>query len=223
MSLEIYLVRHGKTVFNTTGRLQGWSDSPLLPEGRQAAEDLGRALAGKVTFDAAFSSPSPRAAETARLILSAKGQGSLPLETIDEIREYCFGGFEGELHDVLHCRIAAERGYPDMERWLEAYRSADRHLLAESVSRSDPLGLAENEAQFMTRLQEGMRLIVQKSPVGGKVLAVSHGMSITGILKSINPQSTPYKSIKNTTVSRISCENGLWCISTIGESFLHSN
>ena len=36
-TLELYLVRHGKTVFNTTGRLQGWSDSPLTPEGCQVA------------------------------------------------------------------------------------------------------------------------------------------------------------------------------------------
>ena len=39
--LEVYLVRHGKTVFNTIGRLQGWSDSPLTDEGRAAAAALG--------------------------------------------------------------------------------------------------------------------------------------------------------------------------------------
>lgn len=52
MALEVYLVRHGKTVFNKVGRLQGWSDSPLLPEGKEVARALGRALQGKVDFDA---------------------------------------------------------------------------------------------------------------------------------------------------------------------------
>ena len=27
--VNIYLVRHGKTMFNTIGRAQGWSDTPL--------------------------------------------------------------------------------------------------------------------------------------------------------------------------------------------------
>ena len=79
-TLELYLVRHGKTVFNTTGRLQGWSDSPLTPEGCQVAENLGRGLEQqRITFDAAFSSTSPRAVDTARLILNHSGQADLPL------------------------------------------------------------------------------------------------------------------------------------------------
>ena len=53
MALEVYLVRHGKTVFNTTGRVQGWSDSPLTTEGREIAERLGRNLHA-IHFDAAF-------------------------------------------------------------------------------------------------------------------------------------------------------------------------
>ena len=76
--LEVYLVRHGKTVFNTIGRLQGWSDSPLTDEGRAAAAALGcRMGKRKITFDAAFSSTAPRAAETAGLILQQAGQGGL--------------------------------------------------------------------------------------------------------------------------------------------------
>ena len=68
MTLELWLVRHGKTVFNTLGRLQGWSDSPLTPEGCAAAADLGMRLAASgVRFDAAFASTAPRAVKTARL------------------------------------------------------------------------------------------------------------------------------------------------------------
>lgn len=67
MSITLYLVRHGKTVFNTVGRLQGWSDSPLTPEGIAAAEELGKTLKNETEFDAAFASTSPRALETAQL------------------------------------------------------------------------------------------------------------------------------------------------------------
>ena len=31
-SVKLYIVRHGKTMFNTIGRAQGWSDTPLTAE-----------------------------------------------------------------------------------------------------------------------------------------------------------------------------------------------
>ncbi|WP_416189838.1 histidine phosphatase family protein [Neisseria sp. CCUG17229] len=216
MALEVYLVRHGKTVFNHVGRLQGWSDSPLLPEGKEVARVLGRALQGKVHFDAAFCSVSPRAADTAKIILQAQGQADLPLGVIEEVREYCFGGFEGDLVHNVHALIAQHRGFPSVEAWLEAYRTGTYHMLAETVSELDPLGLAENEARFMGRLKQGLDILRQKSPEAGKVLLVSHGMAITGILKSIDPRSTLYQSVDNATVSRLRFEDGRWTVESVG-------
>ena len=96
--LEVYLVRHGKTVFNTIGRLQGWSDSPLTNEGRAAAAALGCRIGKReIAFDAAFSSTAPRAAETAGLILQQAGQGGLAVRQLPDLREYCFGGFSDGL------------------------------------------------------------------------------------------------------------------------------
>ena len=112
--LEVYLVRHGKTVFNTIGRLQGWSDSPLTDEGRAAAAALGcRIGKRKIAFDAAFSSTAPRAAETAGLILQQAGQGGLAVRQLPDLREYCFGGFEGEFTHVLYQKLAEQNGFPD--------------------------------------------------------------------------------------------------------------
>lgn len=217
MALEVYLVRHGKTVFNTVGRLQGWSDSPLTQEGRDAAAALGGALRAKVRFDAAFSSTSPRAVETAEYILHAAGQDGLPLQRVPECREYCFGGFEGERVEAVHEMIACHRGYADVADWRAAYLHGSRHLLAETVSALDPLGLAETEAQFIGRLQKGLQVLVEKSPANGKILLVSHGMAITGILKSIDPSSILYKSVGNATVSRLLFEDGVWQIVSVGE------
>ncbi len=217
MSLEVYLVRHGKTVFNTTGRVQGWSDSPLMPEGVVVAEKLGRALVGKIDFDAAFSSTSPRAVDTAKLILVSKGQNDLPLIQINELKEYCFGSFEGDLAENVHHMIAQTRGFADTKSWLKAYRHGEHNMLAESISELDPLGLAETEAQFVKRLKKGLEILVEQSPESGKVLLVSHGMSITGILKSIDPASSLYKSVKNATVSRLVFNGEGWKIMSIGE------
>ena len=218
-TLELYLVRHGKTVFNTTGRLQGWSDSPLTPEGCQVAENLGRALAQqRITFDAAFSSTSPRAVGTARLILNHSGQADLPLASLPDLREYCFGGFEGELTPIVHEKIIAHRGLPDTESWLAAYRHGKHNLIIESVHALDPLGLAETEAQFTARLQQGLNELITRAPHNGRVLLVSHGIAITAILKMIDAQSTLYQSVPNASVSRLHYQNGMWAIQSIGDT-----
>ena len=69
-TVTLYLTRHGKTMLNNTGRMQGWCDSPLTQDGAAVAEKLGQGLkkAG-IFFDAAYSSDSGRAIETADLVL----------------------------------------------------------------------------------------------------------------------------------------------------------
>jgi broad specificity phosphatase PhoE len=45
MDAEIYLVRHGETEWNAQGRIQGCLDSPLTPNGREQARQIGMLLA----------------------------------------------------------------------------------------------------------------------------------------------------------------------------------
>ena len=42
--VKLYIARHGKTMFNTIGRAQGWSDSPLTPFGEEGIRELGVGL-----------------------------------------------------------------------------------------------------------------------------------------------------------------------------------
>lgn len=41
---KLYIARHGKTMFNTIGRAQGWSDSPLTEAGERGIHELGIGL-----------------------------------------------------------------------------------------------------------------------------------------------------------------------------------
>ena len=41
---RLYIARHGKTMFNTIGRAQGWSDTPLTAEGERGIQELGVGL-----------------------------------------------------------------------------------------------------------------------------------------------------------------------------------
>ena len=71
----LYIVRHGKTMLNTTDRVQGWSDAVLTPAGIEVAEYLGAGLKEKkIKFSAAYSSDSGRSIQTADIVLEKTGQ-----------------------------------------------------------------------------------------------------------------------------------------------------
>lgn len=216
--LEVYLVRHGKTVFNTLGRLQGWSDSPLTEEGRAAAADFGAKLARRgIAFDAAFSSTAPRATATARLLLEHAGQAALPLAELADLRECCFGGFEGEHAQTLYRLLAERNGFTDADAFQTAFRWADRFMLLDAVAQADPLHLAENHERFTARTAAALKQIALAAQNCRRVLAVAHGMTITAVLKSIDPAATEYRSVPNLSLSRLRFSDGLWRIESVGE------
>ena len=100
--VTLYLVRHGRTVYNTQGRLQGWCDSPLTPQGRWAAQVTAEHLRGR-SFAAAYASPSGRTVETANELLAFHPH--TPLTRDDGLREFSFGTFEAKPEADLYSTI----------------------------------------------------------------------------------------------------------------------
>lgn len=88
---NIYIVRHGETVWNAEGRIQGHTDVELTERGKEQARATGRRLS-TVQFGVAYSSDMSRARETALIIL---GEREIPLHSVPELREYNKGVFEG--------------------------------------------------------------------------------------------------------------------------------
>lgn len=95
--MEIYIVRHGETIWNEKKLLQGRTDIELNERGRELARITGEALRD-VHFDRIFSSPLVRAYETAELIA---GSRDITVEKCDLIKEMCFGSWEGQNMSVL--------------------------------------------------------------------------------------------------------------------------
>jgi len=95
--LEIYIARHGQTEWNQEGRLQGWLNSALTLKGIESAKELGEKIK-TITFDAFYSSPSPRAYETLEIALNAsKDQFCLD----DRLKEMGLGNWQGKLADEI--------------------------------------------------------------------------------------------------------------------------
>ena len=88
---QLYLVRHGETLFNVQGKIQGWSDSPLTERGIQQAQAVRSYFheAG-ILFDHAYSSTSERASDTLEQIVT------MPYERLKGLKEVNYGFFEGE-------------------------------------------------------------------------------------------------------------------------------
>lgn len=102
--MNIFLTRHGQTVWNTEGRLQGWGDSPLTQKGIEDAKLLGKKLAN-LDIDIIFSSPSKRAVDTSRLII---GERDIEIITLDELMEINLGNWQGKTVDELQKEYEVE-------------------------------------------------------------------------------------------------------------------
>lgn len=95
--MELYIVRHGQTVWNKERRLQGSTDIMLNEDGIRLAKLTGEALKN-VFFDKIYSSPLTRAYDTACYI---RGDRNIPIIKDERIRELCFGNLEGQNIDEM--------------------------------------------------------------------------------------------------------------------------
>ena len=150
--MELLIVRHGESVANADGRMQGQSDYPLSEAGERQAALLGRFLKNAgLRFDAAYTSPLTRARATALALTTALGMpeaqltpdlselhaGSLQGLTRPEIDASFptfmrrglselgdFSEYGGESYDDVQTRVARLKA-----RWHEAHSSAGHRVL----------------------------------------------------------------------------------------------
>ena len=94
--MNLYVVRHGETIWNVEKRVQGITDIPLTDKGRKDAEEL-QELISTLNIDVVISSPLKRARETAEILVDSK----LPINTDDRIKERDWGMNEGALIDTV--------------------------------------------------------------------------------------------------------------------------
>ena len=97
----LYVVRHGETIRNKLGLIQGQTEWDLTEKGIKDAEEL-RDIVDKLDIDVVISSPLKRAVDTASIITSDK----YPINIDDRIIERDWGMCEGahiEEVDTVKC------------------------------------------------------------------------------------------------------------------------
>lgn len=117
--MRLLLVRHGESIGNFEGRLQGHTDYDLTSRGREQARLTADRLEALGTTHV-YSSPLLRAWATAESL--AERMGKPPVE-LPGVREYDFGEMAGSTYAEVRQRFAtlanapapAERRYPGEE------------------------------------------------------------------------------------------------------------
>lgn len=157
--ITLYLIRHGESIWNVEGRIQGQQDPPLSALGREQARRIAARLA-PCPLEAVVSSDLARARETADAIAAPHGLAP----TMDaRLREAAFGDWEG--------LTVAEID----ERWpniLAGWRADPRRVR--------PPG-AETLEQVMRRAGAALSELVARHSDGTLAL-VGHGGSVRAIV-----------------------------------------
>ena len=176
-----YLIRHGESLYNAEGRIQGQSDVALSPLGLRQSEAIADALAGE-SIDAVFASPLRRAVQTAQPIAARLG---LEIECDDRLKEIDAGIFQGLLWTEIEAKFPAEAG-----PWRR--QEADFAI---------PGG--ESRRDLMVRGLAAFESIRERS--FQRVAVVSHGGILAGALKAllrIPAEVNPF-SLYNASISKL--------------------
>ncbi|KAF1302705.1 histidine phosphatase family protein [Candidatus Enterococcus willemsii] len=224
----LYLVRHGKTMFNTTGQVQGWSDTPLTDEGQKVAELLGKGLREEqIQFDHAYSSDLGRAISTANIILKTSDNQKIELNTLSGLREWGYGGYEGRNNADMWTPIFEQYGLTFDEEWSQypkLMEKMDDEAIANEIAKNDETGTAESYQEIVTRSKKAMdQVIKEASETGGNVLIVSHGSEIPTILEILAPGSYKGEDIGNCSVTKIVYKEGVYTGESIGDTHFLEN
>lgn len=167
MTPSVHLVRHGRTAWSDDGRLQGWNDVPLSPNGRAEAASVAADLADR-DVSTVVTSPIQRAADTAARIATATGA---PVVRNPDWRERSFGTAEGDFSDNVF----------DADPAIHPRRDAF------DPSAAPPRG--ESVEDVSQRVQAAWNAVVQEvHDTGTSTVVVSHVTPIRlvlGILRSL--------------------------------------
>ena len=108
--IEIILVRHGQTDWNTSETFRGRLEVALNDVGIKQADDLGIYLV-KEKLDIIYSSPLQRAVDTAVAIADRQ---NLEANTVENLTDFHYGDWQGKP------RKEVEKDYPELYRdWLD--------------------------------------------------------------------------------------------------------
>lgn len=130
-TVQLYLIRHGKTAGNLEGRYVGTTDEPLCETGRELIRQYAEAGLYP-SVQAVFTSPMKRCRQTAAKIYPCENA-----QIITEFAETDFGVFEYKNYEELN-------GNPVYQQWIDSNGTME-------------IPGAESSEAFVKRLRGGFK------------------------------------------------------------------
>ncbi len=160
MTHQFTFFRHGESVANRDGIIQGHLDFPLSDLGRRQAEARAEAWAAEPrSYDLVISSPLLRARETASILSSRL---AAPLETDPAWKERHLGDAQGTSVESF---LLGSRSSPPRPPFSPAYEDG------------------EGTWELYVRAAAAVQRLVRRPP--GRYLIVSHGGILNAALRAI--------------------------------------
>jgi probable phosphoglycerate mutase len=200
MTTILYLVRHGETDWNATGRWQGHTDVPLNERGLQQARLLAQRLLDEgVRFDAIYSSDLTRAYQTAWEIGSLL---KVAVQLWPPLREIDMGAWSGLTREEIHAR------YPDEYTRLERGEDIRRGINGETKAAMRQRVTHSVEAMVAQHPDETLALVTHGGPVRALVSYVAERYG--GTVSQAN-------QIGNTSLTILTCHSYMWEITSCND------
>ena len=185
--MTLYMIRHGQTLLNTRGVLQGRSDHPLNEKGLEQAEQARRRFEEKgIVFDLVYTSPLLRAVQTAEIL--ARGAD---IVTDERLIEMDYGPYEG---------MDLRSPPPELIAFFRNIRNAPA-----------PEGM-EPLPEVTARLGS---FLEQIKDARGSILVSTHAIAMKGALEYLTPDSRGSywsKNIDNCAVYVTGTEKGSYIV-----------
>lgn len=191
---RVYLIRHGETEWNFSGRKQGHLDSPLTPRGIAQAEALAARLSVE-SFSKLYSSDLGRASSTARIVGRDTGRD---VSLDPRLRERNFGIFQG----LTEAEIEAD--YP------EDYR----RFSGENADYRIPRG--ESAREFLIRATSCLDELAAQHR-GESIVVITHGLVLEALYKLALHNSSDASGqveVWNAAFNSFDYRNRVWKINT---------
>ncbi len=159
--MKLICIRHGETVYNLEGRIQGQADSHLSPLGRRQCEAVADALTGE-PIDVIVASPLARAIESARILADKL---HLEVATDPRLMEINAGIFQGHTWPEINDKFAD---------------------VAIEWRKSDPdFRIPGGESRRDVMLRAGAAFDAIRQRADKLVVVVAHGGSLSAGLKAL--------------------------------------
>ena len=193
---DIYLLRHGETVWNRERRVQGQKDSPLTLLGLEQARRYGTRLKTLLEPSDGYrlvASPLGRALHTATIVAEELSWAAHEITTDDRLKEMAWGRWDG--------MTAAEIEVLDPELWQA--RIDDRWTRPPPGGGETQQDLLDRAVAWLASIETDARLVVVAHGALNRAVRCAYaGLPPAAMLDLDQPQDAFFR-LKDGVITRI--------------------